>query len=52
MELGLSRDEEVRHFDHVMSQEDWRKLTGSFDELGYFDHTLTQVATHLLRHGA
>ena len=34
VELGLSRDEEVRHLDHMMSQEEWRKLTGSLDEFG------------------
>jgi hypothetical protein len=52
MELGLSRDEEVRHLDHMMTQEEWRGLTGSLDEFGYLDHTLSQVATSMLRHGA
>ena len=52
MELGLSRDEEVRHLDHMMTQEEWRELTGSLDEFGYLDHTISQVATNMLRHGA
>ena len=52
MELGLPRDEEVRHLDHMMSQEDWRKLTGSLDEFGYLDHTISQAATNMLRLGA
>ena len=52
MELGLSRDEEARRLDHMMSQEEWRKLTGSLDEFGYLDNTISQVATSMLRHGA
>ena len=52
MEFGLSRGEEARHLDHMMTQEEWRELTGSLDEFHYTDHTISQVASRMLRHGA
>ena len=51
MEVGLPRDEEVRHFDHMVTQEEWRELTGTDDELHLFDHNISQAASRVLRHG-
>ena len=52
MELGLPRDEEVRHLDHMMTQEEWRELIGTDDEFYLLDHSIPQVASSMLRHGA
>ena len=52
MELGLSRDEEVRHLDHMVTQEEWRELIGSDDELHLLDHNISQIASRMLRRGA
>ena len=51
MELGLSRDEEVRHLDHTVTREEWRELTGTDDEFHLLDHNISQVASGMLRHG-
>ena len=51
MELGLPRDEEVRHLDHMVTQEEWRELTGADDELHLLDHHISPAASKMLRRG-
>jgi hypothetical protein len=51
MELGLPTDDEVRHLDHMFSQEQWRELTGSQDELYLIDSSLSQILPKMLRRG-
>ena len=52
MGLGLSRGEELRHLDHMVTQEEWRELTGSDGEFHFLEHNISQIASNMLRLGA
>ena len=52
MELGLSTDEEVRHLDHMVSQEQWRELIGDLGEFYLLDTNISQIVSRMRRHGA
>ena len=45
MELGLSAEEEVRHLDHMVRQEEWRELIGELDEFHLIDASISPIVS-------
>ena len=50
-ELGLSHDEEVGHFDHVVEYDVWKATVGPDHVFEHTGATLPKVATLMLRRG-